>query len=100
MGDYDALRGLVTDNLIDDLREKLSTWTDEQRAHLRSQTEDMCRAILRRIEIIEDDDDRLLVKMKMVYHVVEGFQNLTEGKYDYNFSGKMSAQDFLRKSSE
>lgn len=100
MCDFDALRGMVTDDLIDDLREKLPKWTDEQRSRLRSQSEDMCRAILRDIEIIEDNY-RLLIKMSMVYHVVEGFQNLTEGKFDNNFSGPTTnPQDFLRKSSE
>lgn len=99
MGNFDGLRGMVTDDLIDDLREKLSDWTIEQRTQLRSNSADICRAVLRDIEMVEDDD-RLLVKMSMVYHVVEGFQDFTEGKFDENFHKKISAKDFLRKSSE
>lgn len=99
LGDFDGLRGLVTDDRIDDLRERIESWTEEQRSRLRTQSEDMCRAVLRDIEMVEEDD-RLLVQMSMVYHVVEGFQNLTEGKFDNQFSEKMNAKDFLRKSSE
>lgn len=97
--DFDGLRGLVTDDVIDDLREKLSTWTNEQRSHLRSQAEDICRYILRDIEIVEEDD-QVLVKITMVYHVVEGFKNITDGKFDNYFQSKPSAEEFLRKSSE
>lgn len=97
--DFDALRGMVTDEVIDDLREKLPTWTNDQRSYLRTESEDMCRAILHSIETVESDD-RLLVKMSMVYHVVEGFQQLTKGTLDYKLGGKFSAQDLLRKSSE
>lgn len=99
-GDFDGLRGLVTDDLIDELREKLADWTDDQRRQLHSKSEDMCRAFLRSIEMVEEDDDRLVVKMSMVYHVVEGFQDLTEGKFDEIFAKKISTKDFLRKSSE
>lgn len=97
--DFDGLRGLVTDDHIDDLREKIGSWTSEQCLRLRTQSEDMCRAILRNIEMVEEDD-RLLVKMSMVYHVVEGFQNLTEGKFDDKLPGQINAKDFLRKSSK
>lgn len=99
MDNFDGLRGMLTDDLIDDLREKLSNWTTEQRSQLRSKADDICRAVLRDIEMVEEDD-RLMVKMSMVYHVVEGFQDLTEGKFDENFQKKISAKDFLRKSSE
>lgn len=99
-GDYDGLRGLITDDLIDELRERLSTWTVEQRTQLRSNADDICRAILRAIDVVEEDD-RLLVKMSMVYHVVEGFEDLTQGKFDGKFqNSKLSARDFLLKSSE
>lgn len=98
-GDFDGLRGMVTDDQIDYLRDKLSNWTTEQRSQLRSQSADVCRAIPRHVEMVEQDD-RLLVKISMVYHVVEGFQNLTEGKLDDKFPRKMNTQDFLRKSSE
>lgn len=100
MEDFDGLRGMVTDDLIDELREKLSTWTTQQRSQLRSQSEDMCRAFAHDIKMVEDDHHRLLVKISMIYHVVEGFQNLTEGKFDEHFSGKLNSQEFLRKSSE
>lgn len=99
-GDFDGLRGMVTDDLIDELREKLADWTDDQRAQLRSKSEDMCRSILRSIETVERDDGSLIAKLSMVYHVVEGFQDLTEGKFDNEFQKKVSAKDFLRKSSE
>lgn len=99
MGDFDGLRGMLTDDLIDDLREKLSNWTVEQRSQLRSKSDDICRAVLRTIDMVEDDD-RLLVRMSMVYHVVEGFDNIAQGKFDGNLQNKFSAKDFLRKSSE
>lgn len=99
-GDFDGLRGLVTDDLIDELREKLADWTDEQRSQLRSKSEDMCRSILRSIETVEQDGGSLIAKLTMVYHVVEGFQDLTEGKFDGEFQKKVGAKDFLKKSSE
>lgn len=98
-GDFHGLRGMVTDDVIDELREKLADWTDDQRAQLRSKSEDMCRSLLRSIETVEQNGT-LLAKLSMVYHVVEGFQDLTEGKFDGEFQKKVSAKDFLRKSSE
>lgn len=91
MADLDGLRGLVTDDLIDSLREKIEAMTDEQRQHLRTVPEDICKAILNNIELVEEDDS-LLVKMTMVYHVVRGFMDLKENR--------IPPDDFLKKSSE
>lgn len=87
----DGLRGLVTDDIIDSLREKIDAMTDEQRQQLRTLPEDICKAILNDIELVEEDDS-LLVKMTMVYHVVRGFADLRENR--------VPPADFLKKSSE
>lgn len=91
MGDFDGLRGMVTNSLIDDLSERMSTWTDEQRSALRTVQEDICKAIVNHIDI-QENDDGIVVKVRVVYHIVKGYKALQDGR--------ISAQDFMEKSSQ
>lgn len=89
--DFDGLRGMVTDELIDDLREKINAMTDEQRQELRASPKDICQAMLNDIEI-KEEDDAMFVKITMVYHVVRGFLDLQEGR--------IPPENFVKRSSE
>lgn len=90
--DFDELQGLVTDDIIDQLRNVIVTWTEEQRAELRVVQDDMCKIYISDIQI-EEKGDGAIVHISMIYHLVKGFKELTSGT-------NISPTEFIQKSSK
>lgn len=70
---------MVTDDLIDDLRDKINAMTDEQRQELRAAPNDICQAMVNHVDV-KEENDALQVTITMVYHIVRGFVDLKEGR--------------------
>lgn len=83
---------MVTDEVIDNLRDKINAMTYEQRQELLTAPEDICTAVMQGIEI-KEEDDTMFVKITMVYHIVRGFLDLQEGRIEIQ-------DNFIKKSSE
>lgn len=97
-GDFDGLRGLVTDNTIDTLRDVITSWTEEQRSELRVLPDDICRLYVSEIEIEEDADSGSgIVNIFMIYHVVKDFKELTT---EPKITPSLKASELMKKTSE
>ncbi|XP_055319516.1 uncharacterized protein LOC129577078 [Sitodiplosis mosellana] len=89
-GDFDGLRGLVKDDIIESLRNVIVSWREEQRSELRVMPGDICRLFLSDIQIQEDSG---IVDICMIYHLVKGFKELTS-------ESKITPSEFIKKSSQ
>lgn len=81
--DFDGLRGLVKDDVIERLGSIIENMNDKQRAHLYLTSDDICKRIVTGIEFIVNDG-QILVEISMVYHLVKGFKDLTDGNVPPN----------------
>lgn len=76
-GDLNGLRGLLTDELIDRLKPILDSTNEHQRSEFRTASEDICKLFVSNVET-EEKNDRLSVKITMIYHVIKGFADLNQ----------------------
>ncbi|XP_031640730.1 uncharacterized protein LOC116352348 [Contarinia nasturtii] len=90
--DFDGLRGLVTDKVIDDLQNPIVAMTEEQRSHLRVLEDDIVAQFVSSIDIREDED-RKFVDIFTILQVVLGYKQLTASEE------KKSPLDFLKQTS-
>lgn len=77
--DFDGLRDLVEDDVIDELKEPIESMTTEQRSNLRIASEDIARQFISDINFIYKEE-RTFVEIAMVYHVVHGLGKLASDK--------------------
>lgn len=83
---------MVKDDIIDNLRDVIVSWTEEQRSQLRVTPGDICRFYVSEIDI-EEEDDSAIVDISMIYHVVKGFKDLTS-------ESTITPTEFIKKSSK
>lgn len=91
--DLSGLRGMVTDEVIDRLKPIIESTTEYQRSELRAASQDICKVFVSDIEM-EEEKDRVLVKISMIYHVIKGFADLNQLGND-----KIPPKEFLNKAS-
>lgn len=91
-GDFDGLKGLVKDDIIDQIRNVIVTWTEAQRSELRVSSDDFCKIYLSDIQI-QEEGDGAIVEISTIYHLVRGFKQLTS-------ETEVSPTEFIKKSSK
>lgn len=83
---------MVKDDIIDNLRDVIVSWTEEQRSQLFVTPGDICRFYVSEIDI-QEEEDSAIVDISMIYHVVKGFKELTS-------ESKITPTEFIKKSSK
>lgn len=81
MANFDGLRGLVKDQVIESVRNVIDSMTEKQREQLYITSDDICKQTVSGIEV-KPEGGQVLVEISMVYHLVKGFKDLTDGKVE------------------
>lgn len=92
MADFDGLRGLVKDEVIERLRQPIVAMTDAQRSELRVHVDDIVKQFVSGIELNEVHGS-VFVDISMVFHVVRDFKRLTS-------ENEITPTEFIKQSSK
>lgn len=90
--DFDGLRGLVKDEVIDNISNVIESMTDDQLAQLRFKEHEFVNKSVYGIEITEQNS-QTLVEILMIYHLVRGIEQLEKDE-------PTNAREFIGKASK
>lgn len=90
--DFDGLRGLVKDEVIDNISNVIESMTDDQLAQLRFKEHEFVNKSVYGIEITEQNS-QTLVEILMIYHLVRGIEQLEKEE-------PTNAREFIGKASK
>lgn len=74
-GDFNGLRGLVTDELFDQIKEGFGALTSEERQKFIIKQDEIIRCGIKNIDIIEDDEGKS-IEILVVCHAIKNWSNI------------------------
>lgn len=77
LADFDGLRGLVTDETIEKIRDPILAMTEKQRSTLFVDSKDIVKQYVTSIDFTQARGS-VFVDIFMVYHVVKDFEKITD----------------------